>query len=97
MSALLELAALVAGGVTTYAIARRARSRPPPAAERCVGYLADEKFESRSSGGHLTRAEMRDDCNALRSPGCLDGRCSYHCNAMCRCCVPDHPTTRGTP
>lgn len=31
---------------------------------------------------------MRDDCTALRSEDCKDGRCTYHCDQMCRCLAP---------
>lgn len=47
--------------------------------------------EKRCTGYHFGRgvvSEMLDDCTALRSPDCKDGRCSYHCDQMCRCTAP---------
>ena len=43
----------------------------------CSGYLAD-------AFGH-SEPRMMQDCTALRSPLCSDGRCSFHCSKMCRC------------
>ena len=52
--------------------------------DRCTGYRADKD----SYGEH----KMKTDCKALRSPTCGDGRCSFHCQSMCRC---DLSTGRG--
>lgn len=41
----------------------------------CVGYAAT------TSAGDT----WYGDCEALRSPTCVDGRCSYHCGRMCKC------------
>lgn len=60
---------------------------PVDALPVCTGYLTG----GRDNKGRFTSAKAHTDCKALRSPICLDGRCSYHCNSHCRCDVVKHP------
>ena len=76
---LAELVAFVGAALTPAAyfagrflrLARRVPLVTPP--DHCVGYRRD----------HST--SMQQDCKALRSPTCIDGRCSFHCKDMCKC------------
>ncbi len=43
--------------------------------KRCTGY----RF------GRGVVSKMHDDCTALRAVNCVDGRCTYHCEQMCKC------------
>ncbi len=43
----------------------------------CAGYVLE-----------LTKRAM-NDCRALRSKRCRDGRCTHHCDATCMCEVSD--------
>lgn len=47
--------------------------------------VADKPQCSGYRFGHGAVNIMRDDCTALRSPLCEDGRCTYHCRQMCKC------------
>lgn len=79
IDAAVEVALVVATSVGTSLLARllTRRGTPPPddGEKRCSGY----RF------GRGVVGKMMDDCTALRSKDCEDGRCKYHCSQMCRC------------
>lgn len=55
---------------------------------RSVPVYPTDQTEKRCTGYRLGRGainKMMDDCTALRSEDCKDGRCTYHCEQMCRC------------
>jgi hypothetical protein len=56
-------------------ITARRTSTPDTDEKRCTGY----RF------GRGVVSKMHDDCTALRSADCKDGRCTYHCEQMCKC------------
>lgn len=61
---------------------READSTPAaPPEPTCTGYRAFEMKNGRKTKTYATFT----DCRGLRSPVCLDGRCSLHCREMCRC------------
>lgn len=49
-----------------------ASPEPEPETETCAGYV-------------LQIGTPYNDCKAHRSTRCLDGRCRYHCDRMCKC------------
>lgn len=59
----------IGGGI----LKRRARAAAMAAEPTCTGWF-DTSFSARQQG-----------CNALRSPLCSDGRCSFHCGNHCKC------------
>ena len=61
-------------------------SRPTaPAEPTCTGYNA----WTVDARGKLSETYFpRTDCQSLRSPTCMDGRCTYHCRHMCHCDQP---------
>jgi hypothetical protein len=52
--------------------------------EVCAGYQGANVY-----------ADMKHDCRALRSPLCGDGRCAFHCRAMCKCEASNEPEFIG--
>lgn len=63
-------------GVGRFIAGKSARRQPDVDDKpRCTGY----RF------GHGAVNIMKDDCTALRSALCEDGRCTYHCGQMCKC------------
>ena len=75
----IEIASLAAGAfpwamIPIY-IWRRPKTVRPPKPKKCSSYKQP----------HGT---ILHDCGALRSHVCLDGRCSFHCNQMCKCASP---------
>ena len=85
---------VAAAGSIAFVIGRLSVRRTSAAVEpRCTGYRAyvlDEKT-GRSSKTYF----MHDDCKSLRSPTCMDGRCTLHCRDMCRCDAPNDPEFIG--
>ena len=53
-----------------------------PQEPTCTGYRA---FVRLADGKWSTEYFSKDDCAALRSPTCMDGRCTLHCRESCRC------------
>jgi len=53
----------------------RRTMKPDTDEKRCTGY----RF------GRGVVSKMHDDCTALRAVNCVDGRCTYHCEQMCKC------------
>ena len=73
------LASSVVSGTVGALFGRRSTKKPSIKEKRCSGY----RF------GRGAICKMYDDCTALRSTDCKDGRCSYHCEDMCRCLALD--------
>ncbi len=68
-------------GVRAFVVAVSIEALPvyvPTPEPICTGYNASE-------AGNLKYYKTFTDCVALRSPTCLDGRCTYHCRDMCNC------------
>lgn len=86
-----ELAALP----LAFWLGRRRRAAAIMEEPRCAGYEAmasGQGREVRDTRGRFVKikvamGELRTDCRALRSPMCMDGRCTFHCAAMCKCDV----------
>jgi hypothetical protein len=62
-------------GVLTKIFGRKTPPKQETEEKQCTGY----RF------GRGVVHKMMDDCTALRSSDCKDGRCTYHCDQMCRC------------
>ncbi len=65
-------------------LGRRRRPAEQDVEPRCTGYIA----ASRKPDGKFGPYTSQTDCRALRNPTCTDGRCSYHCAALCQCDKP---------
>ena len=73
---------VAAAGSIAFVIGRistRRRMAPEP---RCTGYR-----------DYLAR--IQTDCRSLRSPTCMDGRCTFHCHELCKCDAPNEPEFIG--
>lgn len=86
---------VAAAGSVAFVIGRISARRALPAAlePRCTGYRAlvlDQKT-NKPSKTYVTF----DDCKGLRSPTCMDGRCTLHCREMCKCDAPNDPEFIG--
>ncbi len=61
------------------------KPNPAPVEPRCTGYASGRR---NPTTGKFAEPTLRSDCEALRSVSCLDGRCSFHCQSMCKCDEP---------
>lgn len=62
--------------------AREVREEIENKEPRCTGY---NEAGTRDAKGRFKASKIRTDCKGLRSTGCVDGRCSFHCAHTCKC------------
>ena len=86
-----EIVIAVVGLGAGWLFGRRGAARAPKE-PTCTGYRAlviDEK------GKPGRQYSTMNDCRGLRSPTCMDGRCTMHCRESCKCDASNAPEFIG--
>lgn len=73
---------IIAGGVFGSLLMRQQPKKPKSTEPTCTGYRSHVVH---SNGKVSNRYHTMTDCEALRSPTCMDGRCTLHCSELCAC------------